>query len=68
MAKPRVSRARHSKEVALTGGPWAGQNAVLPRQNEYDPWSLPIRVGAHAGRYNLNTGAWVALEQHGENA
>lgn len=62
MAKPRLPRAgKNTREVVLSGGPWDCQKAVLPRQNETDPLSLPIRVGEHAGRYNLNTGVWTPL-------
>lgn len=67
MAKPRLPRAgKNSATVVLEGGPWHGHAALIPRQPERDPWSLPIRVGEHAGRYNLNTGAWTPLT--GENA
>lgn len=67
MAKARLPRAgKNNREAALSGGPWSGHTAVLPRQNDTDPMSLPIRVGEHAGRYNLNTGAWTPLT--GENA
>lgn len=67
MAKPRLPRAsKNSATVVLDGGPWHGHATVLPRQAAHDPLSLPIRVGEHVGRYNLNTGVWVALEQPGE--
>lgn len=75
MAKPRyvgTSRSRKHYEVACQGGPWSGRTAVFPQQPSEaygdDPWSLPIRVDAHTGRYNLNTGVWQALEQLGETA
>lgn len=64
MAKPRGGRK--TATVVLEGGPWHGHATLVPRQPEHDPWSLSISVGAHAGRYNLNTGAWEALEQPGE--
>ena len=67
MAKRRQGR---SIEVTLTGGPWGGQT-VRQRPVRYaadEAMSLPIRVGAHVGRYNLNTGVWQALEQPGETA
>ena len=62
-------RTGKSVEVVLTGGPWVGQTVVQrpERRNEEEAMPLPIRVGAHVGRYNLNTGAWQSLEQHGEN-
>lgn len=71
MAKRRPGK---STEVALTGGPWDGQTfrqrpAYLGKyEHDNAALSLPIRVGGHAGRYNLNTGAWQALEQPGEHA
>lgn len=76
MAKPRLPRAgKNTREVVLSGGPWSHKPAILPRQSENDPWSLPIRVNGYGlrgepvvyhGRYNLNTGAWTPLT--GENA
>lgn len=59
-----VGRNRNRKQFKLTcvGGPWDGQEAVFPEQDG-TPLSLPIRVGEHVGQYNLNTGAWVPMEQ-----
>lgn len=62
MAKPRLPRASKNRAtVVLKGGPWHGHAALIPRQPDHDPMSLPIRVGEHVGRYNLNTGAWTPL-------
>lgn len=54
-------------KVALVGGPWDGQvfrqRPAYAGKYEHDSaaLSLPIRVGEHVGRYNLNTGAWTPL-------
>lgn len=56
------SRGRKQFKIVCKGGPWGGSEAVFPKQESGD-LSLPIRVGEHAGRYNLNTGHWVPLEQ-----
>ena len=59
------NRNRQQFELTCSGGPWDGEDVVLPRQ-EADHMgsalSLPIRVGEHVGRYNLNTGTWVPKE------
>jgi hypothetical protein len=49
-------------QVTMQGGPYDGQIVVLPQQPTGDELGLPIRVGEHVGRYNLNTGAWVPME------
>lgn len=51
------SRGRTQHSLKCSGGPWDGQPAVFPVQ-ESGPMSLLIRVGAFAGRYNLNNGVW----------
>ena len=56
------SRDRAQYKVVCRGGPWGGSEAVFARQ-ESGELSLPIRVGEHVGRYNLNTGHWVPSEQ-----
>jgi hypothetical protein len=52
-------------KVLLTGGPWDGllftQRPAAGGSIDESAMSLPIRVGYHFGRYNLKTGAWVAL-------
>ena len=75
MAKDKLKRefvgqSRNRKQYKLTckGGPWDGQEAVFPQQeacldDKLGALSLPIRVGEHVGRYNLNTGTWVPTEQ-----
>lgn len=52
--------ARKTKKVTLVGGPWGGQEALLPVQTD-DPWSLPITVHSYHGRYNMNNGTWSEL-------
>ena len=53
-----------SKVVILVGGPWdCTRMRVKPPASAQDPMPLPIRVGEHIGRYNLNTGHWVPSEQ-----
>lgn len=65
MAKlPAPPKAKYGKPVKCVGGPWDKQEAMLPRQSAGNPLSLPIRVGEHVGRYNLNTGTWVPMEQN----
>ncbi len=49
---------REQYKRTCKGGPWDGLEAVLPRQNKDQEWSLVIRVGKHVGQYNLNTGEW----------
>jgi hypothetical protein len=67
-SKPkRVGQNRNRQQFELTcsGGPWDGQDVVLPRQDATQleaALSLPIRVGEFTGRYNLNTGTWVPME------
>lgn len=56
------SRGRKQFKVICKGGPWDGSEAVFAHQ-ETSPLSIVIRVGEHVGRYNLNTGAWVPMEQ-----
>ena len=56
------NRSRHQYQLKCAGGPWADQDVVFPEQ-EGTPLSLPIRVGEHVGRYNLNTWHWVPMEQ-----
>lgn len=55
------NRTREQHKRTCKGGPWDGQEAVLPLQDT-SPMSLPIRVGQHAGRYNLNNGEWESLK------
>jgi hypothetical protein len=55
------NRNRDQYQVRCVGGPWDGQDVVMPHQT-MGPMSLPIRVGEHVGRYNLNTGTWVPKE------
>jgi hypothetical protein len=65
------NRNRDQYQLKCVGGPWADQDVVFPFQGslatpaKYDggSLSLPIRVGEHVGRYNLNTGHWVPMEQ-----
>lgn len=53
----------NAKQVALMGGPWAGLTLTIrPNNRPKDDKSLPIRVGQHAGRYNLNNGEWESLK------
>jgi hypothetical protein len=64
----RVGQHRTREQFKLTcvGGPWDGQEVVFPKQDAGvygGALSLPIRVGEFTGRYNLNTGHWVPLEQ-----
>lgn len=60
MALPKAGG--NAKQVALMGGPWAGLTLTIrPNNRPKDDKSLPIRVGQHAGRYNLNNGEWEAL-------
>lgn len=54
------NRTRNQFRLVCKGGPWDGQEVVFPGQDS-SPMSLPIRVGQHAGRYNLNNGEWEAL-------
>lgn len=56
------SRGRKQYKLVCQGGPWDGQETVFARQ-ESSPLSIMIRVGEHVGWYNLNTGAWVPMEQ-----
>jgi hypothetical protein len=59
------NRNRDQYQVRCVGGPWDGQDVVLPRQEAGHmgaALSLPIRVGDFTGRYNLNTGTWVPKE------
>ena len=56
------NRGRKQYKLVCQGGPWDGQETVFARQ-ESGPLSIMIRVGEHVGRYNLNTGAWVPMEQ-----
>lgn len=63
----RVGRSRNRDQFKLRclGGPWDGQEVVFPKQEggQYGgELSLPIRVGDHTGRYNLNNGTWVPME------
>ena len=59
-------RARIGKkqDLDLNGGPWTGlQLTIRPGQRSaYGDYTLPIRVGAFYGRYNLATGQWVPME------
>lgn len=55
------NRNREQHKRTCNGGPWDGQDAVLPLQDSYQ-WSMVIRVGEHVGQYNLNTGEWRAKE------
>lgn len=60
------NRNREQFKLTCVGGPWDGQDVVFPKQegSQYGgEMSLPIRVGEHVGRYNLNTGHWVPLEK-----
>lgn len=61
------SRGRKQYKIVCKGGPWGGSDAVFPEQEcgslGQAALSLPIRVGEHVGRYNLNTGHWVPMEQ-----
>lgn len=64
MAKlPAPPKAKYGKPLKCKGGPWDKQEVMFPRQPLGNALSLPIRVGEHVGRYNLNTGAWVPMEQ-----
>ena len=56
------SHGRKQFRLVCKGGPWDNREVVFPWQ-EPGTLSLPIRVGEHVGRYNLNTGHWVPLEQ-----
>ena len=58
-----VPKAKYGKPLNCKGGPWDMQVVMFPTQPADDPLSLPIRVGEHVGRYNLNTGHWVPSEQ-----
>ena len=50
----------HAQTIVLSGGPWNEQPFTFrPRDRAKHDYSLPVRVGEHVGRYNLNTGAWV---------
>ena len=55
-------RTRKQFKLVCVGGPWGGREVVFPKQDA-DELPLPIRVGEHVGRYNLNTGHWVPLEK-----
>jgi hypothetical protein len=60
------NRNRDQYQVRCVGGPWDGQDVVLPRQDSSHVnagLSLPIRVGEFTGRYNLNTGTRVPKEK-----
>lgn len=60
------NRNRDQYQLKCVGGPWTGQDVVFPRPDSSHNnagLSLPIRVGEYVGRYNLNTGYWVPLEQ-----
>lgn len=61
------NRSRDQHQLRCVGGPWAGQDVVFPKQESgrigQAALSLPVRVGEHVGRYNLNTGHWVPMEQ-----
>lgn len=56
------NRGREQHKRVCKGGPWDGQEAVLPLQEggigDIAGWSMVIRVGSHVGQYNLNTGEW----------
>lgn len=60
------SRGRKQYKIVCKGGPWGGSEAVFAEQEsgmgDSGAMSLPIRVGEHVGRYNLNTGTWVPME------
>jgi hypothetical protein len=61
------NRNRDQYQLKCVGGPWADQDVVFPQQEGGSlgqaALSLPTRVGEHVGRYNLNTGHWVPMEQ-----
>ena len=48
--------------VTCKGGPWDKLEVLAPVQDKGDPLSLPIKVGEHRGRYNLDNGKWVPHE------
>lgn len=54
-----------SAKVLLKDGPWTGlEIRVRSAQSEYEAdkrMSLPVKIGAHRGRYNLATGEWCPL-------
>lgn len=53
-----------AQTINLVDGPFASQKyAFRSRDRATNDHTLPIRVGEHAGRYNLNTGHWVPMEQ-----
>ena len=52
-------------EMTMVGGPWDRQRVVVPDPSG-GPFGLPVRVGAHYGRYNLSTGEWIHMPQVGE--
>lgn len=63
MASKLKSSIGHAQTLSLKGGPWDGLDmTVRPRDRSKGDHSLPIRVGAHVGRYNLNNGEWRAME------
>ena len=58
------SSVGHAQTVVLVNGPWHEQPFTFrPRDRAKVDHTLPIRVGEHVGRYNLNTGHWVPSEQ-----
>lgn len=57
-----VRASPKSFNVEFIGGPWDGKVGTMKTQPDGDPLSLPIHVGDHVGRYNMNTGAWVPAE------
>lgn len=61
MRLPTAKTKWHS--VTFCGGPWSSKKAFVPQPGigMDDPWSLPIRVGEHVGRYNLSSGEWQEL-------
>ena len=64
MASKLRSSIGYAQTIVLSGGPWHDQPfTVRPRDRAKHDHSLPIRVGEHVGRYNLNTGTWVPMEQ-----
>lgn len=63
MAKLPAPPKGKGKPRTCVGGPFDKLDVLMPMQPDNSPMSLPIRVGEHVGRYNLNTGAWVPMEQ-----
>lgn len=57
-----VRASPKSFNIEFVGGPWHGKVGTMKTQDANNPLSLPIHVGGYAGRYNMNTGTWVPME------